>query len=316
MNQPDSNMCRILGDEGTEAYDQLVAATPSSMFQTFGWHRLMAEVTGPARAGVIGLFKGEEMIGGCPLFEVDTEQGPALRCPLVTQYNGPVLRERPSKQRHRREFEVWDRLEDLRRFIEANYIEARLITHPEMIDVRLFQWAGWRAQVRYTYRYDLHDTDMSRASADVRRRARQAKESGLEARRDLGPDTFYGLWAETHQRQGMPVPLSADHLTRLFDALGDRLVTILVTRDKKPLAGLVTLVDGKTAYLWMMAGASPEALSTGANMFGFAELVRELHSRCRTLDLCGGDTPTIARYKATLGAELTPHVMVWWRRHD
>jgi Acetyltransferase (GNAT) domain len=88
---------------------------------------------------------------------------------------------------------------------------------PAMLNALPFYWAGYRIEVRYTYRLDgLRSPDQLWAGLrdNVRREIRKARRR-VEVVDDLGVDRFYEVLSRTYARQRIPTPRSLAELERL-----------------------------------------------------------------------------------------------------
>ena len=93
-----------------------------------------------------------------------------------------------------------------------------------MLNALPFYWAGYRLEVRYTYRLDgLGSTDAlwDGLRDNVRREIRKARKR-VEVVDDLGVDRFYDVLSKTYARQRIPTPHSLAELERLEAACARR----------------------------------------------------------------------------------------------
>ena len=76
---------------------------------------------------------------------------------------------------------------------------------PTMLNALPFFWAGYRLEVRYTYRLEglgSEEALWDGLRGNIRREIRKARKR-VEVRDDLGLDRFHAVWAKTFARQGL-----------------------------------------------------------------------------------------------------------------
>lgn len=247
---------------------------------------------------------------------------------------------RESDVHHRR-----SALEALCPLLAETYDEIRLQLPPRFADVRLFQWAGWNAEPRYTYRLAVPDADStegppgdaSRWSGSTRRLYENEREAFTLETDPGGATRVIDLAAESYRRHGRSLPGPGSNALRSLveELLEAGLVRVAAARETdtgEVAAGCVLLVGKRTDYYWI-AGSRPGPAMTvllGALVRGELPTVREGREReegeavsgpasvndagnpplGRTLDLVGANTPSIAEFKRKFGGRLTPYYRV------
>jgi len=95
---------------------------------------------------------------------------------------------------------------------------------PTMLNALPFHWAGYRLEMKYTYRLqglDSEETLWKGLRGNIRSDIRKARKL-LVVRDDLGVDEFHAVWTKTFARQGLPPPASLADLQRLDAACAAR----------------------------------------------------------------------------------------------
>ena len=176
-----------------------------------------------------------------------------------------------------------------------------------------FVWAGYRAEVRYTYR--LEDLSAETAlwdglAGNVRREIRKAGRQ-LEVRDDLGIDRFHGVWAKTFERQGLPAPEGA-RVERFEGACAGRGARdALFACDEAGRVHAVAYVvrDGRTAY-YLMGGGDPGLRTSGASSLLMWEAVRRARAHCAVFDFEGSMLRPVERFFRSFGGRQAPYLHV------
>ena len=185
---------------------------------------------------------------------------------------------------------------------------------PAILNALPFAWAGYRIEVRYTYRlHGLRSTDelWNGLRGNVRREIRKARKR-LDVVEDLGVDRFYHVLSKTYARQGLPAPRSLAELERLDEACARRRAgAILFARDDagQVHAGVWVVWDRQSAY-YMLAGADPDLRNSGASSLLVWEAIARAREHADAFDFHGSMLQPIERFFRAFGARQTPYLSV------
>jgi hypothetical protein len=176
-----------------------------------------------------------------------------------------------------------------------------------------FIWAGYRAEVRYTYR--LEDLTSEPAlweglASNLRGHIRKAGRR-LEIRDDLGIDQFYAVWSKTFERQGLPAPDRA-RLERVEAACAARNARdVLFARDDGGRVHAVAYVvrDRRTAY-YIMSGGDPQLRTSGAGSLVLWEAIRRSRPVCEVFDFEGSMLRPVELFFRGFGGRQSPYLRV------
>ena len=185
---------------------------------------------------------------------------------------------------------------------------------PAILNALPFRWAGYRLELRYTYRLNqLSATDAlwEGLRGSVRREIRKARKR-LEVVEDLGVDRFYDVLGKTYERQGLPVPRSVAEIERLEDACRRHDVgSMLFARDESGEVHAVAWVvwDQQAAY-YLLAGAEPHLRTSGASSLLVWEAMMRAREVTDVFDFHGSMVQPIERFFRGFGARQTPYLSV------
>jgi hypothetical protein len=173
-----------------------------------------------------------------------------------------------------------------------------------------FIWAGYRAEVRYTYR--LENLTFERVlwdglAGNIRREIRKAVRQ-LQVREDTDIDRFHAVWAKTFQRQGLAAPDRA-RLERMDAACGRwGARTMLFACDEADRVHAVAYLvrDRRTAY-YLMGGGDPQLRTSGASSLLMWEAISQARGFASVFDFEGSMLRPIERFFRAFGGRQTPY---------
>jgi hypothetical protein len=185
---------------------------------------------------------------------------------------------------------------------------------PAMTNALPFHWAGYRLEVRYTYRLGgLTSTDVlwSGLRSNVRREIRKAR-GRVEVVDDLGVDRFYDVLSQTYARQQIPTPHSFGELERLEAACASRGAgAMLFARDEAGrIHAVAWAVWDKHAAYYLLAGADPRLRSSGASSLLAWEALMRAREHTDVFDFHGSMLRPVERFFRAFGAQQTPYLSV------
>jgi lipid II:glycine glycyltransferase (peptidoglycan interpeptide bridge formation enzyme) len=173
-----------------------------------------------------------------------------------------------------------------------------------------FIWAGYRAEIRYTYQ--LRDLSSEQAlwaglAGNIRREIRKATRQ-LEVREVTDVDRFYRVWAKTFERQGVAAP-DRRRLERIDAACAKRDArTILFACDEADQVHAVayTVRDRRTTY-YLMGGGDPHLRTSGASSLLIWEAIRRASADSQVFDFEGSMLRPVERFFRAFGGRQTPY---------
>jgi GNAT acetyltransferase-like protein len=185
---------------------------------------------------------------------------------------------------------------------------------PGMLNVLPFYWAGYRLEMRYTYRlHDLRSTDAlwDGLRGNIRREIRKARKR-VEVVEDLGVDRFHDALSQTYARQGLPAPRSLAELERLHEACQrHRAGVMLFARDDVDRVHAVAwVVWDRLASYYLLAGADPDLRNSGASSLLVWEAIMRAREHTDVFDFHGSMLQPIERFFRGFGARQTPYLSV------
>jgi hypothetical protein len=291
-------------------WDNFITSSPQyCIFSTSFWLETIAE-SFSHEGYVLGCYKGGELVGGIPIFEKRTLEGKSAVYPLFTQYNGIHIRQMESRYPYRNEAHVHAIETLIAEYLEHHFDYVTIVNHPQLTDIRPFQWRNWDSVVRYTYLIHL-DRGIS-LSADIKRRSNMARERGVQVECSADFNGFYNLLTLTYHKQNILIPLSRKNFLLMIQRLRTRNALVMYAAfdsGGSMLAANINILDGTKVYYWM-AATDPTSSASGGNQLLIDETLSRLRANFWILDLAGADIPSIANYKSTLGGILVPHFQI------
>ena len=176
-----------------------------------------------------------------------------------------------------------------------------------------FIWAGYRAEVRYTYR--LEDLSSEQAlweglAGNIRREIRKAARQ-LVVHEGTDIDRFHAVWAKTFRRQGVATPDRA-RLERIDAACAgrDTRAMFFACDEADRVHGVAYLVwDSRAAY-YLMAGGDPQLRTSGAGSLLLWEAIRRARAVTSVFDFEGSMLRPVERFFRAFGGRQAPYLHV------
>jgi hypothetical protein len=185
-----------------------------------------------------------------------------------------------------------------------------LLLPPEAVDVRPWQWLGYRAAVRYTY-YINFPFDLGEAEQVVRKQVKKALNYGCTCERSNDVRPIAVCLEETESRQGFHLSrFSPEELEAGLDVVGEEHYRAYVCRaaNGEVASSLVTLHAPGARAIALFFGTKTEYLNTGVARLLIQHSFTDLEAVGATgFDFGGVSSPQIARAKEALGGQLMPY---------
>lgn len=295
-------------------WDELVQSSPSgNVFSESFWLSALAK-TAVDDFKIIGVFKGDRLVGGVGLPIIDSLPGGSIVVnPKLTPYNSPVVRPRNTSKRSKISSHQDKTITAISEKVQDDFQVATFINDTSLMDIRPFKWDGWNDSVKYTYIVDIQDTEAlwDSVNSNVRSRVRKCRDEDVEVEiiRDGGGLRFYDLFKSTFERRDMLPPVSADDLEILFDSIAaeNKLHYYVASVDGTDVSALAAVADGKLVHEWQ-AATDPEYLSMGVAPYLRWEALEDLHeSGYEKFDLNGAGIKSVARAKSKFAGSLVPY---------
>lgn len=302
---------RPLGEADYDGWNDLAAkSAEGSVYATPEYLAALCEATG-GRSRILGAFRGEELVGGLPLYEEASRWGTSVSTRLLLYYCAPVLRTYETKypsQRTARQLGILkalvDALEDL------PYARVRLRARSPLVDVRAFQAAGWRVSPTYTYVVPIGDlaAQRERVEQNLRRLIDRCGRQGIVFTDDDDFDSFFAVHLQLHERKGAPLYLPRAAFERYFRRLrAAGLCRLFHARlpEGLSIASQLTLLGRHPVTHTVTAGAHVDYLSLGASAFLRWKAFETLAGLgYQANDLTDAGLNPVTHFKSQLGGDL------------
>lgn len=289
-------------------WDQFAGrSTQGSLYHQTGWLTAAGRLC-EAEPAVWAIFKGSELIGGCAFLESTIgKQGIVGSC---CQYNGLLFADAKSSKPYKKEQLLRQAGQTLTSVLREEYTTVSLSNMPCQLDIRPFSQVGWRVEVGYTYCWYTGSMRQlqKRCHNDIQRQLRNASQYSVKSRCCHDWEEVFRLWELSFSRKGLKVRLDRARIGEWYDYLANQglVETYLAELRGEAVAGVTILKDKRSLYLWFN-GLHPEYRNLGGHTLLLWEIMDKYSNNYSVFDLCGGDVPEVAAYKASLGATLTSH---------
>jgi hypothetical protein len=291
------------------AWETFVAGAPGgSVYSLPAYVEALCTAIG-GRYRVLAVKRNDEIVGGVALYERDAGGGTFVSPRLLLYYNGVVVRR----------YDTQYPSENTSRHVKIlTSLEAKLATlgfgsmslrSRDLLDVRPFLAAGWKADPSYSYVVPLElEAAWGRIEQNLRRLIDRARNDGLAFSDDDDFDAFFHLHAMTLDRHGTGVYLPRAVFKTFFHTLHRQSLARLFhirTSEGRAVASQLVLLGGHRVCHTASAGAEPEFNKRGAT----ALLRWNAFERLASLGYQGNDLTDAAlnpvtHFKSQLGGTL------------
>ena len=281
--------------------------TTNSLFQEGWW----LDAAAPGKWDAVEVEEGGTVVARLP-FVLRRNRGisvltqPGLT-PTLGPWVAPLEGASPTKQMAAEK----ERLAALVERLPPHHVFRQNFT-PEATNALPFQWAGFDARVRYTYRLEgLDDLDAVHAGfADtLRRQIRKAQKTVEVGEGELEP--FLALQRMTFGRQGLQPP--SEQLVRRLDeaaaARGARRILSATDAAGNTHAAIFVVWDERVAY-YLMGGRDDAYANSAAMSLLLWEAIRLASGVSRAFDFEGSMIESIERFFRSFGGRRTPYLRV------
>lgn len=294
-----------------DAWDALVR---SSLQGTLFHSALWLDSGGFPRT-LYGYFRGGELCAGCAVGRPATR---AAGHPTLTPYLGLLLP--VAEQKYVTTMSANKSIASLfAARLQRDFDSVALRFPPEISDLQPFQWAGFAAGVRYTYRLRLSRLDTMLSDMDAKRRndIRRAERDGVSVDEAAPFSQVWSMCEKSLVRQGVKDGLQAVAV-RVERALrdADRCRGFLARGSNgSALAAAWIVWDHRRAY-YLLGGHDDAANSGSAATLALWKAISFATVRLglAEFDFEGSMLPTVEQFFRKFGGTLLPTYTVHWAR--
>ena len=280
----------------------------SSPFSNSWWFKTVCNVFGGIPNIVVVKNHKDEILGGIGYREIDVMGRRLIRSSNLSLYMPVVF----SVGLSRRELSQAEK--QLGSFIRKEYDVVTLTNTKELSDVRGFQWVNFDTEVRYTATLYLNNFSLDIVDRAEKKQIKKAEREDLVTEMSSDIDIMYNLWVKTFERQGLLPPVSFYQLKELYDTLEmHNAVQGFITFDKVKNPASFRVCVWNNSYLvydWI-AGSDPNYFKYGAPALNvYSSLLKLKEDGFQEFDFCGANIESIADFKLSFGAKLTPYYVL------
>lgn len=298
-------------------WNALVAASPDgSPYATSDYLDLLCRAAG-GRFRILGCRRGDELIGGTPLYETDGPAGVSVGPRLLLYYLGPVFRRFGSKYpslETARLVETQGALAD--GLARQGFAKVTLKGRHTVSDLRAFLARGWSAWPSYTYLVPLKDLEQQRVRVEqnLRRLIDRCGDESLTVTEDEDIDSFLRLHRLTMEHHGAPAYLPDAAFRRWFELVKQRrLGSLFHARlpDGASIAAQLVLAGAHPVSHTVSAATDPAQRRLGAAAFlRWCVFERLAGQGYEANDLTDAALNPVTHFKSQFGGELVVNLVV------
>lgn len=250
----------------------------------------------------------DEIVAVAILIEKKKFGVPYLIIPQFLYYQPIEIYTAPRKNSNENQLQDIEIFQEISAYLSKYFFQINMNLPPEISDIRGFAWSGLKAKPLYTYRFTLNNYSSENLFRKQRASLRKAQNLNYSFNQDINIERYFELVKATRKRQKWNFKIKDE---KLANFIADLLELDFIkqfnisTPDGIIVSTMFCLLDkpNKTTYAWLTTTAINE-LSNGVSTLLFHSINEYLKQDYEIFDLCGANTNTIARFKASLGAEL------------
>jgi hypothetical protein len=263
---------RALEQDAWPAWEKFVAAAPGGSVYSLPGYLDALCTAGGGSFRIIGVMRGEEIVGGVALYERPSRGGVFVSPRLLLYYNGLVVRRYETNypsEATARHVKILTAVETSLSGMGLGSVNLR---SRAVQDVRPFVAKGWTVAPSYSYVVPLDlIAAWGRVEQNLRRLIDRARNAGMTAGDgDDDFDDFFRLHEATLDRHGAGAYLPREAFRGFCAALRRNGLGKLLqvrTKDGAPAAAQLTLLGPHAVSHTACAGADPELNKQGASAF-------------------------------------------------
>lgn len=307
-----SDSTRTLNDDELNEWDELLTTSShSTVFHRSIWLTTCAKLSNK-KLIIVGEFRDDCMIGGCPLF---IENFPILSvayCPeKLTPYGGFILQDIEStkvREKEKVSLSAFTSISD--NLNNKKFDHIQIINSPALQDIRPFIERGWNPILYYSYILSLKGDVEKNISKNVRRTIKKAQRENITIKKNYDKNLYWNLNVETYKRQGTTPPFSKEYLFGLLEMIQENNLgeMWIAETDTGEIASAEILVwDENMAYRWS-AASNNKFLNTGAVSLLMFNIFLDLKEReFGMINLLGGNVSKISKFISSFNPSLVPY---------
>jgi hypothetical protein len=308
---------QTLSEADYDDWEQLVAASPDgSIYATAAYLDALCAAAG-GRFRILAVRRGEEIVGGLPLYERESKKGVFVSPRLLLYYLGPVLSRSESKypsQQTSHTIATMGALADALPVL--GFAKITLKGRHTVTDVRPFISRGWSCWPSFSYVVPLHDLpgQWKRVEQNLRRLVDRCAEQNIAHTDDDDFESFLRLHRLTMNHHEAALYLPDDSFRRWFATLHrSGLCRLFHARlpTGESIAAQIVLLGSHAISHTVCAAIDPEHRRLGAAAFlrwrTFEFLARQGKSGN---DLTDASLNSVTHFKSQLGGDLVTNLVL------
>lgn len=300
----------LLSHSDFTAWDELVTRSPHGTTFHYSW---WLKATGCDFKILAARDASGRLVAGIPLPMRRWAPLRLIHMPDdLTPYGGPLFDLSFSASQYERTSFLRQAGEALARAI-CGYDSFSCWVGPQGPDLQGFLWAGFRAELGYTYRFEANlspEGVWDRMAPKHRYEVTKAQSRGVMVQRSDDVSAVINLVSGTFHHHGIPVPFKTSHAAALArEALARGHATIYLAHGtgSEPAAGILVIHDARSSYQ-LLVGINPRQRTLGAGNLTEWEAVQDALRAGRAYDFEGSALRAVERHYRHWGAIPVP---VW-----
>lgn len=297
---------RPITSEEREKFFQL-ADDLGSVFSSSFWISMQDDCM------LLGIFRSDgQLSGGCALKSSKLKMFKILTNPGFAPHCGFFLKQEAT-QNAQKIATLKSAMKSLIAYIdELHYPLVDISFDPEIQDVQMFQWSGFRVHPAYTYRLDLNKSEeelWSNVHSSRRNRIKKLEAEGLTVNSSLEVDRIANIINTRLNSKAVSFDSTLFQKIISESISSNHGIAMIAEKDGQDVASSFALLHGAFAY-YLFGGTSVGNSDQGASL-SLWKLILESKSRgLSVFDFEGSMLPGIEQFFRSFGGELVPYYRI------
>ena len=277
----------------------------STPFSTSWWLSTVCNLFGGSPHIFIIKTDKDEFIGGIGLREVKF-LGKSIITPSPLSAYMPLVFSKDLSYRLVIELE-----KQLASFLKDRFnVILSILNTRDIYDVRGFQWYGYETKVQYTAIINLEEFNIDIIDRSKKKQINKALRAEMVFELSDDVELMWNVWNKTFIRQDLKVPITLKQLQYIYRKIKENnggQGFISFTKNGKPTSFRISMWSNPVIVYGWISGSDPDYFRDGVSSFTVWSVLQYFKERgFKLFDWCGANIESIANFKLSFGANLTP----------
>ncbi|KAA3614095.1 MAG: GNAT family N-acetyltransferase [Calditrichaeota bacterium] len=309
---------QILDEKEYPSWDTFVELSPQgTLFHTTQWARIIEHVF-KRSFEILVLNKNDHICAGILYWPKKVMFLNAITNIPNTTYQGIIFQQPISTKSSTVNAEYQQQVEIILNKLTSEFHLIDIPLSPGIVDIRPFEWAGFKAKTSYTYTFPIIDFEMLKKqfSQDLRRKIKKILNSENVFKESTETKLVAQFVMDSYKKHNTSPAISQPLLKAFMDNCIENKIGRLFYQHSngKPVAGIFILSDNKTIYA-LFSGISKTARNEINSELLHTFILIQPEFIGKNFDFLGANTQYFEQFKRSFGGNLGPYFKVNYTRN-